>query len=91
MCVRERLFSHGSSSVRRKWSSRDMKQKPLLVIFNLSGDWTQRVDTYLALPMREETEQDMQRGAEEEERENKEVSGLGKDRRMWRRFAGDRT
>ena len=33
MCVRERLFSHGSSSVRRKQVSEDMKRKnvPLFI------------------------------------------------------------
>lgn len=56
MCVRERFFSHGSSSVRRKWSSQDTEQKTLIVIYNLSGDGPPCVDTYLALSTREELE-----------------------------------
>lgn len=42
-----------------------MKQKTLLVIYNLSGDSPPSVDTYLALSTREELEYDMLRGVQQ--------------------------
>lgn len=44
VCVRERFFSHGPSSVRRKTRSQDTKLELSIVIYNLSGDGPPRVD-----------------------------------------------